>query len=132
MAGPSDLESIEQRQSMQLFVALKVIRYSCSGGYEVLDPLRFSSVKTGCLAKKGLSRERQTGDGAYFAFFLGSDTSHTTTPKIPSDEEGLLWGWCVVRGPLHFQKIGRSTAPLLKQAIAVTRRNPQINGCLCP
>ena len=39
-------------------------------------------------------RECKTGDGAYFAFFLGSDNSHITTPpphKIPPDEEGLLW-----------------------------------------
>ena len=28
------------------------------------------------------------------------DNLHTTPPKIPPDEEGLLWGWCVVRGPL--------------------------------
>ena len=40
------------------------------------------------------------GGGAYFALFLGSDNSHTTPPKIPPDKEGLLWGWCVVRGPL--------------------------------
>ena len=46
-------------------------------------------------------RECKTGGGAYFAFFLGSDNSHTTPPKIPPDEEGLLWGWCVVRGPLQ-------------------------------
>ena len=45
-------------------------------------------------------RECKTGGGAYFAFFLGSDNSHTTTPKIPPDVEGLLWGWRVVRGPL--------------------------------
>ena len=45
-------------------------------------------------------RECKTGGGAYFAFFFGSDNSHTTpTPKIPLEEEGLLWGWCVVRGP---------------------------------
>ena len=40
------------------------------------------------------------GGGAYFAFCLGSNNSHTTPPKIPLDEEGLLWGWCVVGGPL--------------------------------
>ena len=45
-------------------------------------------------------RECKTGGGAYFAFFLNSDNSHTTPPKIPLDEEGLLWGWCVVGGPL--------------------------------
>ena len=45
-------------------------------------------------------RECKTGGGAYFSFLLGSDNSHTTPPKIPPDEEGLLWGWCVVRGPL--------------------------------
>ena len=43
----------------------------------------------------------KTGGGAYFAFFLGSDNSHTTPPKkLPPDEEDLLWGWCVFRGPL--------------------------------
>ena len=26
--------------------------------------------------------------------------SHITPPKIPLGEEGLLWGWCGVRGPL--------------------------------
>ena len=44
-----------------------------------------------------------TGCGASLAFFLGSDSLHTTTTppkKMPSDEEGLLWGLCVVRGPL--------------------------------
>ena len=44
-------------------------------------------------------RECKTGGGAYFAFFLGSKNSHTAS-KIPSDEEGLLWGWRVVGGPL--------------------------------
>ena len=39
-------------------------------------------------------RKCKTGGGAYFAFFLGSDNSHTTPPKIPLDEEGL----CGVRG----------------------------------
>ena len=32
-------------------------------------------------------RECKTGGGAYFAFFLGSEDSHTTPPKIPPDEE---------------------------------------------
>ena len=41
--------------------------------------------------------------------FLGSDNSHTTTPKIPPNEEGLLWGWCVVRGPLY--RIGEHGNP---------------------
>ena len=45
-------------------------------------------------------RECKTGGGAYFAFFLGSVNPHTTPPKIPPDEEGLLWGWCVAGGPL--------------------------------
>ena len=31
------------------------------------------------------------GGGAYFAFLLSSDNSHTTPTKIPPDEEGLLW-----------------------------------------
>ena len=37
-----------------------------------------------------------------FPIFLGSDNSHTNPPppKMPPDEEGLLWGWCVVGGPL--------------------------------
>ena len=35
-----------------------------------------------------------------FTVFLGSNNSHTTPPKIPLDEEGLLWGWCVVGGLL--------------------------------
>ena len=43
----------------------------------------------------------RTGGGAYFAFFLGSDNPRTTPP----DEEGLLWGWCVVRGPLYLSRI---------------------------
>ena len=42
-------------------------------------------------------REFETGGGAYFAFLLGSSNSH---PRILPDEEGLLWGWCVVGGPL--------------------------------
>ena len=49
-------------------------------------------------------RECKTGGGAYFAFLLGSDNSHTTPPplpKIPPDKEGLLWGLCVVRSPLY-------------------------------
>ena len=41
-------------------------------------------------------RECKTGGGAYFAFFLGSENSHTTPPKIPPDEEGLFVG--MVRG----------------------------------
>ena len=45
-------------------------------------------------------RECKTGGGAYFAFFLGSNNSHTTPPKIPPDEEGLFRGSCVVRDPL--------------------------------
>ena len=48
-------------------------------------------------------RECKIGGGACFAFLLGSDNSHATPPpqkNIPPDEEGLLWGWCVVRGPL--------------------------------
>ena len=47
-----------------------------------------------CECKTGAS-----GGGAYFVFFLASDNSHTTPPpqkKIPPDEEGLVWGWCVV------------------------------------
>ena len=39
-------------------------------------------------------RRCKTGGDAYFAFFLGSDNSHTTS-KIPPDEEGLLWGRCL-------------------------------------
>ena len=46
-------------------------------------------------------RECKTGGGAYFAFFLGSENSHTTPPKIPPEEGRLLWGWCVVGGPLN-------------------------------
>ena len=38
-------------------------------------------------------RECKTGGGAYFAFLLGSDNSHTTSPKIPPDEKGLVWEW---------------------------------------
>ena len=45
-------------------------------------------------------RECKTGGDAYFAFFLGPDNSHTTPLKRPPDEEGLLWGWSVVGGPL--------------------------------
>ena len=49
-------------------------------------------------------RERKIGGVAYyFAFFLGSDNLHTTPPpKISPGEEGLLWEWCVIRGPLLF------------------------------
>ena len=50
-------------------------------------------------------RECKTWGGAYFAFFLASDNSHTTPPKIPPDDEGLLWGWCVVGGPLFLGRI---------------------------
>ena len=47
-------------------------------------------------------RECKTRGGAYFAFFLGSDNSHTPPPpKKTPDEEDLLWGWCVVGGPLE-------------------------------
>ena len=45
-------------------------------------------------------RECKTGGGAYFAFFLGSDNSHTIPPKTPPDKEGLLWGRCVACVPL--------------------------------
>ena len=48
-------------------------------------------------------RECKTGGGAYFVFFLGSENSYTTPPKIPPDQEGLLWGWCVVGGPLQIR-----------------------------
>ena len=37
-------------------------------------------------------REGKIGGGAYFAFFLGSDNSHTIPLKRPPDKEGLLWG----------------------------------------
>ena len=47
-------------------------------------------------------RECKTGGGAHFAFFLGFDNLHTTPPKRPPDEKALLWGWCVVGGPLSF------------------------------
>ena len=50
-------------------------------------------------------RECKTGGGAYFAFFLASDNSHTTPPKIPPDEEGFLWGWCVVGGLLRVSEV---------------------------
>ena len=54
-------------------------------------------------------RECKTGGGAHFAFFLGSENSHTTPPKIAPDAEDLLWGWCVVGGPLWGpKKIGMS------------------------
>ena len=45
-------------------------------------------------------RECKIGGCTCFAFFLGSGNSHTTTPKLPPDEEGLLWGWYVFGGPL--------------------------------
>ena len=44
-------------------------------------------------------RECKTAGGAYFAFFFWF-RQFTTPPKIPTDEEGLLWGWWVVGGPL--------------------------------
>ena len=52
--------------------------------------------------QRSTSRLQNWGWCVYFAFFLGSDNSHTTPPtkKIPFDEEGLLWGWCVFRAPL--------------------------------
>ena len=59
-------------------------------------------------------RECKAGGGAYFAFFLGSDNSHTTPQNIPPDGKGLLWGWCVVRKvpvtptPVFFQKYCRT------------------------
>ena len=37
----------------------------------------------------------------HFAFLLGNDNSHATPQKVPPGEEGLLWGWCVVGGPLR-------------------------------
>ena len=50
-------------------------------------------------------RECKIGGGAFFAFLLGSDNSHTPPPpKIPPDQEGLWWGWCVVGGPLTTAK----------------------------
>ena len=45
-------------------------------------------------------RACKTGGGAYFAFFLGCENSHTTPQKRPLDEEDFLWGWCVVGSPL--------------------------------
>ena len=47
----------------------------------------------------------QNWGGARFVFLLGSDNLHTTPPppKIPPDEEGLLWGWCVGGGPLNLE-----------------------------
>ena len=36
-------------------------------------------------------RKCKIGGGAYFAFLLGSDNSHTTPQKLPRDEEGLLF-----------------------------------------
>ena len=45
----------------------------------------------------------KTGGGAYLPSFLGSDNSHTHFPKLPLDEEGLLWGWWMVGGPLYFK-----------------------------
>ena len=63
-------------------------------------------------------RECKTGGGAYFAFFLASDNSHTTPPKIPPDEEGLLWG--VVRG--WRQKSFKNPLPL-KPGILVKNRS---------
>ena len=65
-------------------------------------------------------RECKTGGGAYFPFFLGSDNSHTTPPKIPPDKEGLLWGWCVVGGPLKFNIHLDQTALILSLA-AITQ-----------
>ena len=49
-------------------------------------------------------RECKNGGGAFFAFFSGSDKFAHHPPKIPPDEEGLLWGWCVVRGPLNLSR----------------------------
>ena len=40
------------------------------------------------------------------------NNSRTTPQKIPLDEEGLLWGWCVVGGPLSggFSASGRPSS----------------------
>ena len=68
-------------------------------------------------------RECKTGGGAYFAFFLGSDNSHTTPPKIPPDKESLLWGWCVVGGPLDIVML-----PLRYPYRTIRFSSPNIQG----
>ena len=50
-----------------------------------------------------------------FVLFLGSDNSHTTSRKIPPDEECLLWGWCVVRSPLKCLTLIRKMQTLCMQ-----------------
>ena len=67
----------------------------------------------------------------YFGFFLGFDNSHTTPQKIPPDEEGLLWGWCVVGGPLNQQAAPQAAAAIaraktlsrLSQAVSSKRQH---------
>ena len=68
----------------------------------------------------------ETGGGAYFAFLLGSDNSRTTPPRIPPDEAGLLWGWCVVRGPLNYETIDqeRKSSPKSKFWGRISRGRP--------
>ena len=47
-------------------------------------------------------RECKTGGGANFCLFLRfRQFAHHHPPKRSPDEEGLLWGWCVVRGSLR-------------------------------
>ena len=51
-------------------------------------------------------------DKRYFAFFLRfrQFAPHPPPRKIPFDEEGLLWGWCVFRSPL-FNKLKATPTP---------------------
>ena len=54
------------------------------------------------------SRVPNWGGVCFFAFFLGPENSHITPPlpqKIPPDEEGLLWGWCMARSPLSLRQV---------------------------
>ena len=65
-------------------------------------------------------RECKTGGGAYFAFFLRFRQFAHHPPNIPPDEKGLLWGRCVVCGPLLRKT---SITPCYKVQKRLTQQN---------
>ena len=52
--------------------------------------------------------------GAHFALFLSAGNSHTTPWKIPPVRGCLMWGWCVVGGPLALAHPCIWTGPIPK------------------
>ena len=61
--------------------------------------------------------------------------AHHHPPKIPPDEEGLLWGWCMAGGPLLciVRNFPEPPTPVFSQSIAGTngrRTTVQMGGVL--